>query len=59
MQRSYPLNITASDKGSPSLLPNIAFLVTVKDANSYASAIPRSVPLIPPIHLFWQRWATL
>lgn len=41
MQRSYQLNITASDQGSPSLVSSIAFLITVEDANDNAPIFPR------------------
>ena len=45
MQRSYHLNITASDQGSPSLLSSIAFLVTVEDDNDNAPAFPKVCPV--------------
>ena len=56
MQRSYHLNITASDQGSPSLLSSIAFLVTVEDDNDNAPAFPKVCPVysaLPFIALFF------
>lgn len=41
MQRSYHLNITASDQGNPSLVSSISFVITVEDANDNAPVFPR------------------
>nr|CAG4640600.1 EOG090X0007 [Eulimnadia texana] len=58
VQRSYLLNITASDAGSPKLSSTISFIVLVEDANDNAPVFPNTaivrqiqegIPLNTPI----------
>jgi len=58
MQRSYQLNITASDAGSPKLVSSISFVILVEDANDNAPVFPSTaivrqiqegIPLNTPI----------
>lgn len=58
MQRSYHLNITASDAGSPKLLSSTSFVILVEDANDNAPIFPSTaivrqiqegIPLNTPI----------
>lgn len=58
MQRSYQLNITASDAGSPKLSSSTSFVILVEDANDNAPVFPSTaivrqiqegIPLNTPI----------
>ena len=54
LQRSFHLNITASDQDSPFLLSNIAILVNFQDYNDSAPSVrqaltvPQASQSIPP-----------